>query len=344
MWILDESSYRIDKTNFPNREEAEQKAGEAARILGRPISVYQLLKGELIFDFKVLPDGSISKNDSTIEPVKDETVKNPPSTPILGSPEQLKTPYWHNHDYRHYLRDLHAHDPKKYQDLKKALEKAGLDPMGSSPQHEAIIEKFVGTKVQSSATPILGKRELLDDVAAVLEKAGRMDLSALVDAEHEVTANPRDSIKMLTVFPRMDGSYGVGLGGGGEHAKLSPQFKDDREVQKLFHARFKYFDDAHDAAQKIFRHAMVTHGSVKVGGAVSIAAELLQAADDMSTFSPKQLDELKRRFGAINKIDPASPTYQKMIKMLDGMDQRMLKHVADSGIKFVSMLARNRLK
>jgi hypothetical protein len=68
MYVIDESSYRIDKTSFPTAEEAEQRAGEAARIVNRSISVYELLEGELHFAFRVLPDGAVEKDQPTVDP------------------------------------------------------------------------------------------------------------------------------------------------------------------------------------------------------------------------------------------------------------------------------------
>lgn len=61
-------------------------------------------------------------------------------------------------------------------------------------------------------------------------------------------------------------------------------------------------------------------------------------------FSKKQLDMLKMAYAKVNKVDPSSPVYKKLIKKLDDMDKDMLKQVADADIKFVSLLAKNRLR
>ncbi len=63
MFVIDESSLRIDKTSFPTSEEAEQRAAEAARIVGRAINVYELQEGVLNFAFRVLPDGTVEKDN-----------------------------------------------------------------------------------------------------------------------------------------------------------------------------------------------------------------------------------------------------------------------------------------
>jgi len=115
MYVIDESSYRVDKTNFPTLEEAQQKAGEAARILNRPINVYQLSAGELNFSVRVMPDGGIEHENP---------LTNPGPTDTIGP-----------------------------------------------------------------TMPSLGKVQVLDEVAEVLEQAGKPDLAAKVDAEAHTFKN-----------------------------------------------------------------------------------------------------------------------------------------------------------
>lgn len=111
-YVLDESSYRIDKNAFPTAEEAQDRAAEAARILGRPITVYELLNQTLHFAFRVHPDGR----------------------------------------------------------------KCERNPL---PEHEPI---------EPTAPAVLGRRELFDTIAEVLEQQGRFDLAAALDADGEVVA------------------------------------------------------------------------------------------------------------------------------------------------------------
>ena len=65
---------------------------------------------------------------------------------------------------------------------------------------------------------------------------------------------------------------------------------------------------------------------------------------DVGEFTPFMLGRLKKEYAHIKTIDPAQPTYHKMTKMLDSLDQSHLKQLAEAGINFLSMLARNRLK
>lgn len=53
---------------------------------------------------------------------------------------------------------------------------------------------------------------------------------------------------------------------------------------------------------------------------------------------------LRDSYATINTIDPSSPTYQSLISKLNKMDPAMLQQLASAQIKFVSGLARNRLR
>jgi hypothetical protein len=61
------------------------------------------------------------------------------------------------------------------------------------------------------------------------------------------------------------------------------------------------------------------------------------------SFSPSQIAALKAEYSKINTIDPSSDTYKKLIAMLDKLDLKSLKALADANVKFVSKLAQNRV-
>ena len=58
----------------------------------------------------------------------------------------------------------------------------------------------------------------------------------------------------------------------------------------------------------------------------------------------QQMETLRVDMAKIERIDPCSETYKKMIKLLDGMPQSLLKQIAGAKIKFLSMLAKHRVK
>jgi len=84
-YVIDESSYRIDKTSFASSEEAESRAAEAAKILGRAINVYALQAGELNFAFRVMPDGTVEDVNPLTEPQAGGEQIEPTAPVALGA-------------------------------------------------------------------------------------------------------------------------------------------------------------------------------------------------------------------------------------------------------------------
>lgn len=61
-------------------------------------------------------------------------------------------------------------------------------------------------------------------------------------------------------------------------------------------------------------------------------------------FSQQQLNKLKQEYETLNKIDPTSKSYKQLIDLLNNLPQDHLKQLAAHNIKFVSALAKNRIK
>ena len=59
--------------------------------------------------------------------------------------------------------------------------------------------------------------------------------------------------------------------------------------------------------------------------------------------TPAQIQELQEAYGAVKTMDPSSKTYESLITFLDACDDRKLVLLAEAGIKWVSMLANNRI-
>ena len=64
----------------------------------------------------------------------------------------------------------------------------------------------------------------------------------------------------------------------------------------------------------------------------------------MSKFSKDQIEIMRKAYGTLSRMDPSSPTYKKFIKFLEKLPKNQLKQLAGANIKFVSMLAKNRLR
>ena len=67
--------------------------------------------------------------------------------------------------------------------------------------------------------------------------------------------------------------------------------------------------------------------------------------DDLneSESSKEKLEILRKEYGNIKKIDPASPSYKRLTDFLDARTDQELKDFRDADIKWISSLARNRL-
>jgi hypothetical protein len=80
-------------------------------------------------------------------------------------------------------------------------------------------------------------------------------------------------------------------------------------------------------------------GPVSSGGGTWQSHMRLEEGDIESLIS-----NLRKAYGNIEGIDPDSPVYTKLITFLDNLDREHLQVLADAGVKFVSMLAKNRLR
>jgi hypothetical protein len=61
-------------------------------------------------------------------------------------------------------------------------------------------------------------------------------------------------------------------------------------------------------------------------------------------FTKQQIDIMRKSYGTLSRMNPSSPTYKKFIKFLEKLPKNQLKQLAGANIKFVSMLAKNRIK
>jgi len=71
---------------------------------------------------------------------------------------------------------------------------------------------------------------------------------------------------------------------------------------------------------------------------------LQEAGEDKSKFTDAHLASLKKEYSSIKKVDPAAPSYKKLVTLLDKLSQAQLIQLRDAGIPFVSVLAKNRIK
>lgn len=61
-------------------------------------------------------------------------------------------------------------------------------------------------------------------------------------------------------------------------------------------------------------------------------------------FSEAELNQLRSEYTKIERIDPAQEPYQRLIRLLDNLPVSHLNQLAEANIKFVSILAKRRIK
>lgn len=70
----------------------------------------------------------------------------------------------------------------------------------------------------------------------------------------------------------------------------------------------------------------------------------MNASNQNTVFTTSHLDTLRAEFATIERIDPSAPAFAKLTALLDSLDKKQLQQFADACIKFVSLLAANRLR
>lgn len=228
-YVLDESSYRTDKNTFPSPDEAKDRAEEAARILGRPVTVYELLNQALHFAFRVHPDGRVCERDplpqhQAIEPTA-PAVLGRVVTAAAGQPKKLEV-LRGNKKLGAWTRDKYQVDAvEPFEDGAK-LTLSKLSGQATSARRLVLFVRYMkwldkdefnaskGDGVNKVAFRVLqrgptvaasyrSRRELLDAIADVLEHSGRFDLAAAIDAEDEAVAKEGPELGLRQIVERL---------------------------------------------------------------------------------------------------------------------------------------------
>ena len=87
---------------------------------------------------------------------------------------------------------------------------------------------------------------------------------------------------------------------------------------------------------------------VKMATATKMAKKesVEQERDDLieaGGLSPAMISKLKKAYSGLKKVDPTSPAGKKMTQMMDKMNKEQLQALVKADIKFISLLAVNRL-
>jgi len=60
-------------------------------------------------------------------------------------------------------------------------------------------------------------------------------------------------------------------------------------------------------------------------------------------FTPAKLQELRRQYQGIERVNPEGEAYKKMKATIDGMPEDMLKEISKANIKWLSTMALTRI-
>lgn len=158
----------------------------------------------------------------------------------------------------------------------------------------------------------------------LLDKTNR--LAARLDSDWDESKHPRAE----------DGKFGSGGNKPNEPIKRAMAAAQEHDKKEAERKAAKPFDFVHVSPEDMRK--MVEEENAAKGRAESI----LSGTKDL--FSQGQLDTLRNEYSKVETVDPASPSYEKLIGTLDKMSQPQLKQVVEAKVKFLSSLARNRVK
>ena len=234
------------------------------------------------------------------------------------------SPKMHSIEFKFGVRFEVERDGKKDQKLTDILRKNLKE---ESISFQTYLEGVERDKVDLNISKEVDRDKERHD--RMRDQADRVD-AASTKAQNRRLANEdiAVSIPMYVQEAAYDGNIGM-MELAKFYMKASPADK-----QKLQDAiKSKRFKDAWKMIEKVT--------GVKLKGAEFATEEVV-----LEYFTDAQIRKLKREYSTIDRIDPSGPTYKALITMLDKMlvqDLPLLKKLADADIKFVSVLAKNRL-
>lgn len=223
-------------------------------------------------------------------------------------------------------------------------------------------------RVDTASTKAQNRRLANEDIAVsipmyVQEAAYDGNIGMMELAKFYMKASPADKQKLQDAikskrfkdaWKMIEKVTGVKLKG----AEFATEDVTERSVGSMFkHAVGKVvFSKEYENALKLMKDTGITAAVASKRFKGVDARKLAAMAEGMTEdieekvvleyFTDAQIRKLKREYSTIDRIDPSGPTYKALITMLDKMlvqDLPLLKKLADADIKFVSVLAKNRL-
>ena len=75
----------------------------------------------------------------------------------------------------------------------------------------------------------------------------------------------------------------------------------------------------------------------------SLSKKLLNLFEE-DKFNSQQIVTLKKEWASVDKINPSSLKFKELKTYIDGLSKNQLQQLVDADIKFISVIARNKLR
>jgi hypothetical protein len=210
-----------------------------------------------------------------------------------------------------------------YEKLKKAIEKKDINFLKSILRHDQKFSQALFMDITGKRLPKTTKeiQSFLDDMfknESVNEQSVKPKINRRGDSDGLLVTY--DGVEYHVAYPAdgYDTPYGIAKAGDDEFMMIGK----NKDANNLW----KKLKPLVDKFKKSKSNESLKESPTSVKG----------------KFSKEHLAKLKAEYDSLDKINPSSPSYDKLIKLLNIMDKNQLKQLSDANIKFVSMLARNR--
>ena len=238
-------------------------------------------------------------------------------------------------DYKDEYKKFQSSDKsKKYRaELNKYNRKKGTYGNGDGKDASHKGGKIAGFEAESknrgSAEKIRLKKEVITpDFQPMVDE--------IVDSVIQEYSINEDLTKLRALYAQLDKQFK-----NYNHKKIS----DFNKVDKFLKTKFKKGSSLPDIVASFYNDYK---GGEEIGKnhkrLFKYAKKMQGEGVNEAKFSKDQIEIMRKSYGTLSRINPSSPTYKKFIKFLEKLPKDQLKQLANAKIKFVSILAKNRLK
>jgi hypothetical protein len=126
-------------------------------------------------------------------------------------------------------------------------------------------------------------------------------------------------------------------------AAMKAHMNMGHRVKQNSDGTYTWFDDKNKIARKVDGKKQSSVKWTAKGKDESDPDDMDEEVKLQEGISSAQISRMKAEYSKIDRIDPSSDNYKKLISMLDKLGKPELQTLSDAGIKFVSGLAKNRV-